>query len=177
MYAAGSNDNGMEVENVLPKTPFHKWVQGLHRRHIRRQKPTATDEELPWQEAIIGIDETCSNVSSGHYHSSTESSFAFVSGTRSASVSLASVSVLGRSRRNLKRSFRGHSRTDRSSRASISGPRLSDGGYILEPPIVMDAAVADRALHRRRILEELINTEEGYIGDMKFLVHVSLEAH
>ncbi|KAL2017916.1 hypothetical protein VTK56DRAFT_1572 [Thermocarpiscus australiensis] len=36
----------------------------------------------------------------------------------------------------------------------------------------MDPAVMERSLQRRRILEELISTEEGYIGDVRFLMNV-----
>ncbi|ROT40036.1 Dbl homology domain-containing protein [Sodiomyces alkalinus F11] len=35
-----------------------------------------------------------------------------------------------------------------------------------------DRAAIQRALQRRRILEELISTEEGYIGDVRFLMNV-----
>jgi hypothetical protein len=36
----------------------------------------------------------------------------------------------------------------------------------------VDAATVERSLQRRRILEELISTEEGYIGDIRFLINV-----
>lgn len=36
----------------------------------------------------------------------------------------------------------------------------------------MDQAVTERSLQRRRILEELIETEESYIGDVRFLMNV-----
>jgi hypothetical protein len=36
----------------------------------------------------------------------------------------------------------------------------------------MDQAVGERSLQRRRILEELIETEESYIGDVRFLMNV-----
>ena len=76
------------------------------------------------------------------------------------------------------RSSQGHSRTDRSSKISITGARLSvDGTYVDRPmgmdPMGMDPAVTERSLQRRRILDELINTEEGYIGDVRFLMNVS----
>jgi hypothetical protein len=39
--------------------------------------------------------------------------------------------------------------------------------------MVIDVAAIERSLQRRRILEELISTEEGYIGDVRFLMNVS----
>lgn len=39
--------------------------------------------------------------------------------------------------------------------------------------MVTDRAMVQRALQRRRILEELISTEEAYIGDVRFLINVS----
>jgi hypothetical protein len=36
----------------------------------------------------------------------------------------------------------------------------------------VDQAVTERSLQRRRILEELIETEESYIGDVRFLMNV-----
>ncbi|KAK7744163.1 hypothetical protein SLS53_003684 [Cytospora paraplurivora] len=42
----------------------------------------------------------------------------------------------------------------------------------LDKPQVLDKATVERSLQRRRILEELISTEEGYIGDVRFLMNV-----
>ncbi|PHH87009.1 hypothetical protein CDD83_9425 [Cordyceps sp. RAO-2017] len=39
---------------------------------------------------------------------------------------------------------------------------------------VVDAAATERAMQRRRVLEELIDTEEAYIGDVRFLMNVYL---
>jgi hypothetical protein len=79
--------------------------------------------------------------------------------------------MLSRSRKNIRLSARGHSRTDRSSRASVSGTRRSEDSFCLDRQVSADPAVIGRALQRRRILEELINTEESYIGDVRFLMN------
>jgi hypothetical protein len=39
----------------------------------------------------------------------------------------------------------------------------------------MDQAVTNRLLQRRRVLEELIMTEESYVADVKFLMNVRLQ--
>lgn len=104
--------------------------------------------------------------------SSSGSSTAFVTAMKSASVSVAGTSFFSKSRRNTLWSSHGHSRADRSSGASIAHPRLSTDSTWAERPIVMDQAVTERSLQRRRILEELIETEESYIGDVRFLMNV-----
>ena len=38
--------------------------------------------------------------------------------------------------------------------------------------MTLDPAIMERSLQRRRILEELISTEESYIGDVRFLMNV-----
>jgi hypothetical protein len=157
------------------KRPFHKWIKSLHRRASHR--PLLLDNHplelpLPDQKPHDIKDHNITTLNSRPL-SSSGSSYRFVSAVRSASVSLASVSVANRSRKIMARS---HclSRTDRSSRVSLAGPRLSEDSIPNDRPILIDAAVTERALQRRRILEELIDTEEGYIGDVRFLINVSL---
>lgn len=166
-----SADDGIRENKAEPKGAFHKWMRSLHRRAA--QRPTVWEDAggLPWQ--LLDPEDTDLAALSrkrGHRNSSSGSSFGFVTAVRSASVSLASVSVVTRSRRNT----RSHclSRTDRSSRASISGPRISEDSANVDRPMLTDAATVERSLQRRRILEELISTEEGYIGDIRFLINV-----
>jgi hypothetical protein len=81
--------------------------------------------------------------------------------------------LLSRSRKTTIRSFR-DPRTERSRRASISGPRVSEDSCCPEIQLPLDPGVSERALQRRRILEELISTEESYIGDVRFLMNVCM---
>jgi hypothetical protein len=90
-----------------------------------------------------------------------------VSGDYSASISLASFSVAPRSRRT-GISSRQQQRTDLSSKTSNRG-RLSEDSSYISRGLVIDQAVTNRLLQRRRILEELITTEESYVADVKFL--------
>jgi len=163
----GCDDHSVSRSNK----PFHRWMKTLHKRAVRRQE--AWDYEgspLPY---ALDIDSGSSVAGSGHHrHSSSGSSFRFVRAVRSASMSFTSASVLTRSRRNTRLSSRGHSRTDRSSRASLSGARLSEDSFCLDRQVSIDPATIERSLQRRRILEELISTEESYIGDVRFLMNV-----
>ncbi|KAL7629427.1 hypothetical protein AAE478_000947 [Parahypoxylon ruwenzoriense] len=151
--------------------PFHKWMKNLHRRAHRprthrdhcRIEPFPEYPEYPFWDDLLSPD--------GHRKSSSGSSFGFVAAVRSASVSLASASVIRRSRRHTARSSL-QGRTDLSSRGSTSAPRCSEDSTCLERISTDDPGVTERLLQRRRILEELINTEESYIGDVKFLMNV-----
>ncbi|ORY66430.1 uncharacterized protein BCR38DRAFT_484059 [Pseudomassariella vexata] len=145
--------------------PFHRWMKTLQKR---ARRPRGWGHK--------GVKEsfsTHSEVASGanHRRSSSDDSFGYVTGVRSASVSLASASVMTRPRRNTARSSH-HAKTDRSSRASMSGGRFSEDSMCSERSPIMDPAITERLLQRRRILDELIETEESYIGDIKFLMNV-----
>lgn len=85
-------------------------------------------------------------------------------------ISLASFSIAPLSRRTGVSSR--HQRTDRSSKASNIGRFSEDSSYIARN-IAIDQAVTGRSLQRRRVLEEIISTEESYLGDVKFLMNVS----
>jgi hypothetical protein len=80
---------------------------------------------------------------------------------KSATISLAS----------FKRAAASHQRTDRSSKAS-NAPRQSEDSSFLARAIIVDQAVTQRQIHRRRIIEEIISTEEGYLADIRFLMNV-----
>ncbi|KAM0563910.1 hypothetical protein ACHAPJ_000118 [Fusarium lateritium] len=92
-----------------------------------------------------------------------------IAAVQSASISLTSASAVSRSRRHHRHSHC-RSRTERSSRASLSAPRFSEDSTPLER-VKVDVAATHRSLRRRQILEELISTEEGYIGDIRFLTN------
>ncbi|KAJ4414914.1 hypothetical protein N0V85_002939 [Neurospora sp. IMI 360204] len=153
-----------------PNRPFQKWIKTLHKRAVRRQE--AMGNEHASTSYYFNLDGAGSTAwGPGHHRqSSSTSSFGFVTAVKSASISLTSAStILTRSRRN---TVRGQSRTERSSRASLSGARLSEDSYCPERQLMVDPAAVGRSLQRRRVLEELVNTEESYIGDVRFLMNV-----
>ena len=62
-------------------------------------------------------------------------------------------------------------RSNRSSGTSDAANRTSvDSGQ--DMPRILEDAAKNRALHRRKVLEELLVSEEGYINDLKILAHV-----
>lgn len=161
------------ISTVNIDVPFHKWMKTLRRRAARRYT-TAMDEVRFDFPDLDDCPQTTNGL--GHLHrrmSSSGSSMGFVEAVKTASVSLASGSIFARSRRNSMRSSRTRTQTDRSSRASTSSNRCSEDSAGLDKPRFLDKAAVERSLQRRRILEELISTEEGYIGDVRFLMNVS----
>ncbi|KAK4237142.1 hypothetical protein C8A03DRAFT_44965 [Achaetomium macrosporum] len=154
-----------------PAKPFQKWIKTLHKRALRRKEIARYDSKIsPWLlETADG--HTGSRISSHDRYSSSDSSFGFVTEVKTISVSLAGASMSTRSRKHTARSSRGQ-RTDRSSRASVSVTRCSEDSFCPERQAPIDPVVVERSLQRRRILEELVRTEEGYIGDLRFLINV-----
>ena len=164
----GESAEGAELAQHAVR-PFHKWMRHLH----RRARPLDLNDGASWMEPFSESIHSGASSFVGHRKTSSNSSFDLVAAVKSASVSLASASVVTRKRRqNGRTSF--YARTERSSRASLSVPRCSEDSTYLEGPSVVDPAVTERLLQRRRILEELISTEESYIGDVKFLSNVSV---
>ena len=157
-----------------PRRPFRKWVQTFNRRRTERQCSnqldicdTEIDTELPTPRTI--------GDSSYRRHSSSVSSFAYVAGIRDASISgFGTASIVPSSRKQATRSSKVLSRTDRSSRFSISARQSDDDTAANDRQrLQAEAHIVARSIQRRRILEELIETEEGYIGDIKFLMNAS----
>ncbi len=161
---------------LRPTRPFQKWIRTLHKRALRRQGVVGGGgSTLAWLNGMNGTEE--GDLEAGEYghrrHSSSDSSFAFVTGVKSANISMAGLSLLTCSQKTTVQSTHGP-KTLRSSRASLSGPRRSEDSCYQERQLPMDPGVAQRALLRRHILEELISTEESYIGDVRFLMNVRL---
>lgn len=153
-------------------TPLHRWMRTLRRRGLGRRAPVTDDDDHMHRPFSANGLPHKPNGSGHHRQSSSGSSFGFVETVKTASASLASGSIFARSRRNSMRSSRSKTHTDLSSRASMSSNRCSEDSAGLDKPQVLDKATVERSLQRRRILEELISTEEGYIGDVRFLMNV-----
>lgn len=175
---AAFNEPRQDVLDSPPsrkRGPFQRWMRTLHRRASQRPAILEAAEEGRQWEHVEAKEPSRGGLRYRlrHQKSSSGSSFGFVAAVQSASVSLASASAVTRSRRNTTRSHC-QSRTDRSSRASLSAPRVSEDSMFIERCVPIDAAATQRALQRRQILEELVETEEGYIKDVRFLMNVSV---
>lgn len=151
-----------------PEKPINKWMRNLQRRGTQRRKTVSGDIGSSALEREL-FDSPGTQRRSKHKKSSSGSSFGFVTAVKSASISLASFSAAPRSRIT---GVSSRHRTDRSSKASNVG-RLSEDSIFMARGLVIDQAVLNRLLQRRRVLEEIISTEEAYLADVKFLMNVS----
>ncbi|KAM5356237.1 hypothetical protein ACJ41O_002883 [Fusarium nematophilum] len=167
-YVDKSKPKPHRDRNTPGKRPFRRWIRSLQRRASRRSEVWRPEAEWGYLETSDTHQEAFDRRAS-HRKSSSGSSLGFIAAIQSASISLASASAAARSRRYNGRSHCA-SRTDRSSRASLSAPRFSEDSTPLER-VKVDVAAIQRSLQRRQILEELISTEESYIGDIRFLMH------
>ncbi|KAK8180952.1 hypothetical protein BC567DRAFT_241687 [Phyllosticta citribraziliensis] len=167
---AAEEDDGIETK----ATPFKRWVSTLRRRNKnpvkgRKSRPENLPvDDFPPELSRIRTEHEARSRSGHTKSSSLASSMAFVTAVKSASVTLASTSIAPLSRLGTRYS-RGR---DRGS--SITDARSArDTAYQSIIP-VMDERAWERAKQRRRILEEIISSEEGYIGDLKVLSNVYL---
>lgn len=148
--------------------PFNKWMRSLQKRATDRRKTVSCDVPGDILEKEI-FENPTQQRRSAHKKSSSASSYGFVTAVKSATISLASLSVAPRSRRTglSSRQYK----TDRSSKASNAGRLSEDNSYVARN-LALDQAVTNRLLQRRRVLEEIISTEESYLADVKFLMNV-----
>ena len=152
--------------------PFKRWMSTLRRKTGQTRKTVIARQER-W--VLDDFDEqTLSNEplvpDSDHARSkSGTSSMQFIKAVKSASITVASTSVAQISRRGAQLArVMSENRSSRFSdnRESIDSTALSAGA-------VMDVGALTRSIQRRNILEELVNSERGYISDLRSLESVS----
>ena len=154
--------------------PFRRWMSTLHRRNVQRRKTVQprterwclNDSDMPsYDEPLPGNPKVPQ-----HKKSSSFSSSGFVSAVKSASISLATLSVAPHSRRGGRRSTLIRS-SNRSSWVSNSlyRPSMDKSSSSVQ---IIDEGSRERAIKRRQILEEMVTSEEGYVADLKALVNV-----
>ncbi|KAF5534788.1 hypothetical protein FPHYL_13349 [Fusarium phyllophilum] len=158
------------AENSKLRRPFSRWMKSLHRRVSQRDHGNVWSPDTGWENLeCSGTYQRSIRRRLSRRLSSSGSSLGFIEAVQSASISIASASAISRSHRHHRLSHC-RSRTERSSRGSLSAPRFSEDSIPFEK-VSIDVAAVQRSLRRRQIIEELINTEESYIGDIRFLIH------
>ena len=154
--------------------PFRRWMSTLRYKNTSVRKTlTVRTERWPLDECdeFDNSPQARGESRSRHQKTSSQSSSGFVTAIKTASASIASLSVAPRSRHGARSSqlrgehrSSGHSQTD--GRPSMDNSRKLSGPF-------MDEAAWDRALRRRKILEELVSSEESYVADLKVLTNVT----
>lgn len=155
--------------------PFRRWVDTIHRKKIHRHQTLRSREnrwslddfdDPPAQDTVL----LQGPVHRTHRKSTSWASSGFVTAVKSASMSLATLSVAPHSRKTRGSTLIRSS--NRSSRLSRSFNRASLDEASVSGPII-DEASRERAFKRRRTLEELVESEESFVADLKVLVNVS----
>ncbi|KAK7520648.1 hypothetical protein IWZ03DRAFT_143222 [Phyllosticta citriasiana] len=173
------SDDDVVVEEDEPETkatPFKRWVSTLRRRNknpAKGHKPRSEHlpvDDFPAELSRIRTEHEARSRSGHKKSSSLASSMAFVTAVKSASVTLASTSIAPLSRLGTRYS---RGRDDHRGSSITDARSVRDTAYQSIIP-VMDERAWERAKQRRRILEEIISSEEGYIGDLKVLSNVYL---
>ena len=151
--------------------PFRRWMSTLRHKNLSGRKSLTVRTERWSLDDCEDSDQRKGVARSRHHKTSSHSSSAFITAVKTASISLASFSVAPRSRHAARSSqFRNEHRNSEQSqtdgRPSMDNNRKLSGAF-------MDEAAWDRAHSRRKILEELVSSEESYVADLKVLTNVT----
>jgi hypothetical protein len=149
--------------------PFRRWLSTLRKRNLQKSKtlPVQLECGLEMSDLMLTSNAHAKNESAHRKSHSMTSSLGLITAVKSASMTLASASIAPHSRRGERSS---HRRSDHGS-SGLSDLRISfDSKGSVDPG--MDARAENRATERRKIVEEILESEESYIADMKALVNV-----
>ena len=177
-YQATDENSQKEHERAVAtlsinSKPFRRWMSTLRRRHALRPKEnlphatqlslkaTAADlvTELPPGQLLEPVGRTSESMSS---------SLGCITAVKSASMTIGSTSNAPHSDARMHGGARSGNRSSNHSDARRS---VESHGGLLGP--VIDERAWLRSLQRRKVVEELIASEESYIADLKVLINVS----
>jgi len=152
-----TSDPRSEEQDVESSSPFKRWLKTLRARH-NAVGPQSTSR---WPDH-------CNPAKSEHRRTlSLSSSIGMLSAVKSAALTYAGTSIVPASMYGRQ----SHFQNDTAS-ISFRGLRLSvdKSSPPMEPTI--DSKAWYRSMQRWNIVEEIVQSEEGYISDMKAMVHV-----
>ena len=143
-------------------------TQGLRRRHslTPRKERWILDDFDEAQQAELELPQ--GRQLKGHQKASSWSSSGIRHAIKSATAKLQAATNRPHSpmfsRARLLRSNKGSRISNSTSRVSMDGDQVAARA--------IEQAAWDRAVQRRRILDELVSSEESYVADLKVLIHV-----
>jgi hypothetical protein len=154
---------------------FRRWMSTLRRRHVRHRKDNVSDAprwsvDLTEGEVTMLAPSNSLPESLRQRSGSFSSSLACVTAMKSASITVASASIAPRSDAG---GFQGKPCTGHRS-SGFSDVRKSTDSHTGALAPIIDESAWLRSLQRRKIVEELISSEESYVADLKVLINVSL---
>ena len=152
--------------------PFRRWA-GTLRQHRQSRTRSLTVREARWDlddkddDMPVKSSTSQRNKQHGHQKSSSWSAFGFVASVKAAT-SLPVSGTEDRSQKLLKKRF--SKRTRNSTTSATTNSESTDARANLS--ISQNQAALERATQRRRLLDELLSSEESYVADLKVLLHV-----
>lgn len=170
------NQEQQPTTEVVTSQPFRRWMSTLRRRHIHRRKDHATEapqlpNELGVQDLYSPCRSLCLQDSASRTSGSYSSSIGHVLAMKATSMTVGSVSIAP----NSEAGMYGQSRVGRGSNYSETRKSMDSHRGPLGP--IIDERAWLRSLQRRKIVEELIASEEGYIADLKVLINVRVRVY
>jgi hypothetical protein len=162
-----------EPTAIVPSPqPFRRWMSTLRRRHIQRHRDTvpglsAMAPEVLEDSSSLGPLIPKSNTAR-RMSDSMSSSMGCVTAMKSASITIASESIAphsdagalhGKLRLRNRGSYYSEARKSTESHGGGLGSVMDEGAWL-------------RSVSRRKVVEELISSEESYIADLKVLINV-----
>jgi hypothetical protein len=141
-------------------SPFRRWLNTLRKRHSQESYIRGTIHCL----------DGASPSRRGHQKSASfSSSIGFLTAVKSASLTLAGASMAPTS----KHGKQNHLHSDSNS-LSFLGHRQSIDSTAASIEPAIDCKAWIRSIQRRNIVDEMLNSEESYISDMKAMTHVKI---
>ena len=171
----GEHQSPSILTPFISRYPFRRWMRSLRYRSPGKspaRKNSLTVRQERWslddfdEKPAVSSTSSHNRKRSGHKKTPSWSSSGLVTAVKSAAVGLATTQSPNGKRlsqlRNSQRSSGTSQATARGSTESQASPRI------------MDDAAWERARQRRRAIEELVDSEESYVADLKVLDNVSL---
>lgn len=146
--------------------PFRRWMSTLRRRHLQRRKKQ--DLSFDGCKEVLAIQSPLPMTTSSVRRTSDSitSSMGFVTTVKTTSITIGSTSIAPTSESGLQSKFRmGNRSSNVDARRSMEshhgglGHAIDEGAWL-------------RSLQRRKVVEELVASEESYIADLKVLINV-----
>ncbi|CAI6339689.1 unnamed protein product [Periconia digitata] len=157
---------------VADSQPFRRWMSTLRRRHIQKNKQRAyraptVETETEGSEVYPRLPPNSVDEAVRRMSESITSSMGCVVTMKSASITVASASIYPQAE---STALRGVVRLGNRS-AQCSDVRKSTDSHGGSMGTIMDEGAWLRSLSRRKVVEELISSEESYISDLKVLIN------
>ena len=146
--------------------PFRRWMSTLRRRHLGRRKKQ--DLSFDGGNEVLAVRSPLPTTvnSTRKTSESMTSSIGFITTVKTTSVTIGSTSLVPTSDKGP------HDRMRNGNRSSNTDARRSMESHRGGLGPVIDESAWLRSFKRRKVVEELIASEESYIADLKVLVNV-----